>query len=143
MFKRLLNHKQPLVQNSKGSIVVEFAVTLLFLFFFLIAFFQMTMIFLAHERVSYAAYTGARVNSVRGNVGSAVHLVRGKRFSNGADWVKVEERLRVPMDFRNIYKRRNNYFTVKQRFEIPREERDTGDNQSSGGPSGGMIWFGL
>lgn len=132
--------KQQLHHSEEGATVVEFSVALIFLFFFLLIFFQIAMIFLAHERVTYAAYVGARVHSVRGNVQRAVRMVKGKRVeSRGSDYTKVKENVELNKAFRNLYKghERDQYFTISQEFEIPQEETDTGDNRCRKGPSGG------
>ncbi len=116
------------IKDNEGAVVVEFAFSLIFLFFFLICFFQIAMIFLAHERITYAAYTGARANSVGGNVGRAVRMVKGKKYFLSGSSVTVEETLKVPIDFRNIFLKTEATFDIKSKFTIPREPRDSGDN---------------
>ncbi len=130
--------------SEEGATVVEFSVALMFLFFFLLVFFQITTIFLAHERVTYAAYIGARVQSVRGHVQRSVRMVKGKKvFSRGSDRIKVEEDVELNRAFRNLYKGNESkkYFTISQEFEIPQEETDTGDNKCRRGPSGNGSVF--
>lgn len=116
------------LKEDEGGIVVEFAIALLFLFFFLLCFFQIAMILLAHERITYAAYTGARANAVKGNVGRAVRMVKGKTFSVSGSTVTVKETLKVPIDFRNIYRKTESTFDIESKFTIPREPNDSGDN---------------
>jgi len=133
---------QQLCHSDQGATVVEFSVALMFLFFFLLIFFQIAMIFLAHERITYAAYIGARVQSVRGNVQRAVRMVKGKIVeTKGGDFVKVKEDIELNRAFRNLYKGHegDRYYTISQEFEIPQEEIDTGDNRCRRGPSGGSA----
>lgn len=120
-------------KDERGAVVVEFGFALLFLFLFLVAFFQIAMIFMVHERVSYAAYIGARVNAVRGNVGRAVQVVRGANPLVVGERVKVEERLDVFIDFSNLYNHWDKHVIVSQTFSLPLEKMDTGDNHGPGG----------
>jgi len=115
-------------KKEEGAMVVEFAISLLFLFFFLSAFFTMVMIFLGHERLHYASYVGARANAVGGRVVPAVNAVHGKRVQVSGAVVYVSERLLLPFDFANIYHRGDTLYVVKAKSEVPLEPGDSGDN---------------
>lgn len=108
--------------------VVEFAISLLFLFFFISAFFTMVMIFLSQERLHYASYVGARANAVGGQVVPAVTAVRGKQVQVSGAAVEVSERLLLPFDFTDIYRRGGTLYVVKAKSEVPLEPGDFGDN---------------
>lgn len=114
--------------NQEGATVVEFSFALAFLFLFLIVFFQIAMIFLAHERVTFAAYIGARVQAVHGNVYRAVSMVKGKHVFQGGDRVTVYESLPLNTAFRVLNPLNSSDFLISQEVSIPVERDGGGDN---------------
>lgn len=108
--------------SQQGSTVVEFAFVLIFLLLFAIVFLNIAGVLLAHERISYAAYSGARASSVHGNAAVAVHGTGGKIFvaKTGA----VREHLTLP----KILAPTTRSITIEARFNIPVEEAEGGDN---------------
>ena len=123
-----LQHRAAFLHGEKGATLVEFAFAMVYIFFFMAAFSQIVMIMVAHERISYAAYTGTRVNAVKGNVRKAVSDVNGGRVSVRGNGVKVSETLNLPLDFHNIYKKGGGRFTATAEFKMPEEPADRGDN---------------
>jgi hypothetical protein len=113
---------------ERGATLVEFAIAMVYIFFFMAAFSQIVMIMVAHERTTYAAYTGTRVNAVGGNVNRAVSDVNGGRVSVRGNSVKVSETLDLPIDFNNIYKKGGGRFVTSAKFTMPKEPSDRGDN---------------
>jgi hypothetical protein len=114
--------------GDSGGVVIELAITLLFLFFFFVAYIQIVGTFIAHERISYSAYAGARVNIVGGNVGKAVVLAKGKNFSIIGQTVVVNETIKVPIDFKAIDRQGGSSFNIESRCTLPQEEEEQGDN---------------
>lgn len=121
--------------DEKGATVVEFSIALIFLFVFLLIFFQISMIFLAHERVTYASYIAARVGSVGGNVDRAINMVHGKISIKKYDPITKKwrfiagEYVELNKAFQSLLKKRSDRFLITQEFDIPREEMASGDNR--------------
>jgi preprotein translocase subunit YajC len=111
-----------------GGVVVELVIALWFLFFFFVIYIQTVGTFIAHERISYSAYAGARVNVVGGNVGKAVSLTKGKAFSVMGETVLVNELLKLPIDLWDINKKGRGFFKIEARCTLPVEEGGQGDN---------------
>lgn len=108
--------------SQQGSTVVEFAFVLMFLLIFAIVFLNIAGVLLAHERVSYAAYSGARSNSVHGNAAVAVRGTGGKNFNAGTG--AVWEHLILP----KIVAPTTRSITIEAKFYIPVEGAEGGDN---------------
>lgn len=115
-------------KRELGSVVLELVITLLFLFFFFLIYIQITALIMVHERISYSAYAGARVNVVAGNVGKAVLLTKGKSFAIMGDTVLVHELIKIPMNLPEIFKKNGGFFKIEALCTLPVEERAWGDN---------------
>ena len=123
--KKILNRP---VEGENGSSSVELAFSLVFLFIFLMVFFQMVGIFIAHERTSYSAYVGARVNSVHGNVARSVLATKSRHFYAVGEMVTVYEYKQLPMNMSEIFRHGGERLRVSTNFTIPIEGGTSGDN---------------
>jgi len=83
-----------------GATTVEFAFAMLFVFFMFIAYYQTVMIFLAHARLSYAAFQASRAYQVHGNAyRAAADKDKDFRLRLESEAVVLEKDLSVPIDF--------------------------------------------
>ncbi len=91
---------------QRGAAAVEFAFAMLFLCFFFIAFTQIVQVFLAHERLGYAAFLAGRAYQVHGSPSRAASAVE-KNYSlkTESTAVLLEKRIPVPIDFNNPFTR--------------------------------------
>ncbi len=116
-------------KKTRGSITVEFAITLILLFLFLTTYLLISSGLVGHERETYAAYVGARANAVGANVNRAVTMVRGKTSEVRGDRVTVRDELEMPIDFNQwVFPRKDRTYTVEQELRVAVEQRDSGDN---------------
>ncbi len=112
--------------SEQGSTMVEFVFVLVFLFLFTMAFLQIVGVLIAHERVSYSAYIGARINSVHGKYSKAV--TRGHIFLVERDTVAVQEHLLLPMSLSKLFTPGGEPMTIDAQFSLPIERSESGDN---------------
>jgi len=123
---------QPCSQGQRGATTVEFAFAMLFVFFMFIAFYQTIMIFLAHERASYAAFVASRAWQVQGNPAVAAQFVDpALAVTTKGETLRVEKDIAVPLDFRNLFsghaiRTGGAWFTVSQEIKTFREPRNPG-----------------
>lgn len=134
------------LRGERGAAVVEFAVTLLFLFFFFIAFMQIVQIFVGHERLSLATFVASRVYSVHGtkqarnaaySIESGTTIIRIEEDPNpdayNSDTIKsrvvtLEKGIDVPIDFRNILSKGGTKFVISNTVKSFFEDDPGGDN---------------
>lgn len=102
---------------------VEFALTLVYMIFFMLAFFQIAMLFISQQRITYAAYIGARSSAVDGNAPSAM-IDAGARgaIAAGRGQAELSETLRdLPIDFYDIYNLGGHAYEIKASASLPYE----------------------
>ncbi len=98
----LRRHQRKKMQ--RGATTVEFAFAMLFLFFFFIAYTQIVEIFLAHERLTYAAFLASRAHQVHGSAYKAASSVdSGFSLETEKDAVTLSKYIPVPIDFKNPF----------------------------------------
>lgn len=101
--RRVVANRQR-VAGQQGATTVEFAFAMIFLSFFFIAYVEITEIFLAHERVTYAAFKASRAHQVHGNAYLAASAVDSNfTLDTGQDSVTVSKEIPVPIDFENPF----------------------------------------
>lgn len=117
------------LKNDKGAVVVEFAMSLLFLFFFFIAFVQVVQIYVAHERLSYAAFAASRAYSVSGNhIDAANAIESGAIIRTRPDSITLEKDIDIPIDLENIFNGGGGRFRISKTIRTFREPVLPGDN---------------
>jgi hypothetical protein len=110
---------------------VEFALTLLLFFLFFIAFMQLVMIFIGHERLSFATFTASRYYSIHDR--EAAEIMYRKIdpeavLSIDPPYVILDKEIDVPLDFENIEKRGDNKFMITNKVKTFVEPHPQGDN---------------
>lgn len=118
--------------DNRGAVVVEFAITLLFLFFFFVVFVQIVGIFIAHERLSFTSFVVSRTYSVNAGDRKPAEKVK-KAMEPGAviRWerpVTLDKEIDLPIDFENIFAKGGAKFTVSNFVEAFIEHERSGDN---------------
>ena len=112
--------------------MVEFAITLVFLFFFFIAFVQIVEIFIAHERLSFSTFVVSRTYSV--NCGSRKPTERAKRAIEPRAVIRwerpitLDKEIDLPIDFENIFAKGGAKFTISKFVKAFTEQIRSGDN---------------
>jgi len=125
-------NKGKCLTDKRGAVTVEFAITLLFLFLFFIAFVQIFEIFIAHERLSFASFVVSRTYSV--NAGDRKPAERVKRAMEPRAvirWerpVTLDKEIDLPIDFENIFAKGGAKFTVSNFVKAFIENEKSGDN---------------
>jgi hypothetical protein len=128
--------------GDMGAVVVEFAITLVFLFFFFIAFIQILSIFMAHERLSFACFVASRVYSVQGrtqaiNTANTIETGLSIKIKEDGGYeskviksrtITLEKKIDVPIDFRNIFSKTGTKFAISKGVKTFREVDPGGDN---------------
>lgn len=115
--------------NDKGAVVVEFMFALLFLFLFFIAFAQMIQIYVAHERLSYAAFAASRAYSVHGNYMNAANAIEsGAVIKTDASSITLEKDIDVPINFEALFREGGTKFRISKTIKTFREPVLGGDN---------------
>lgn len=119
-------------KSQAGAATVEFAMAMLFVLFMFIAYYQTVMVFLAHARLSYAAFVASRAYQVHGNARSAAaDKDKDFRLRLEGSAVIMEKDISVPIDFFNVFVGRSirtggATFTVSQRVKTFIEDRNPG-----------------
>jgi len=130
------------IRNERGAAAVEFALTLLYLFLFFIAFAQIVEIFVAHERLSFASFVTSRIYSVHGRAkaskaansidpGISVSIEEDGNYGSQAirsATITVKKSIDVPLDFTNIFSKGGARFAISKRVRTFRELDPGGDN---------------
>ena len=117
--------------KEKGAVAVEFAFTLLFLFLFVTAYVALTMIFIGHERLSFASFASGRILATKGNgpaETTANNIENNITISIGDDFISLQKTLKLPLDFSDVYTRGSHDFTIKKTTKVWREKDFGGDN---------------
>lgn len=129
-------HKREKSRRSQlGATTVEFAFAMLFVFFFFIAFYEIVEIFLAHQRVTYAAHLASRAYQVHGDASAAADFVENDfELQEENDSVMVSKEINVPIDFEDPFeggkfREAGTTFTVARRVKTFVEPEETGDNR--------------
>jgi hypothetical protein len=132
---RLVNARRPDKNGERGAAAVEFAFAMIILFFFFISFYQIVEIFLAHERLSYAAFVASRAHQVHGNAYRAALSVDSDfSIRTDNDSVTLTKSIPVPINFHNPFsggaiRERGATFTISKKVPTFVEPRITfGDN---------------
>ncbi len=145
-------------RSDGGAVAVEFAFTMLFLFLLVCIFMQIAGLFIAHERLSLAAFAASRTFSTEkygGALGAAYSIesgidlrigsyTRGGQYrSNGvrtpapyygeseflrSKMITLTKRVDTPIDLRNILSRENASFTISKTVVTLEETDPGGDN---------------
>ncbi len=98
------DHSRQHQAGESGATTVEFAFAMIWVFFFFTAYYQIVEIFIAHERVSYAAFLASRAHQVHGDASTAAGFVEsGYELTTRNDSVTVSKDIRVPLDFENPF----------------------------------------
>jgi len=120
------------LKNDRGAVMVEFAITLLFLFFFFIAFVQIVEIIIAHERLSYSSFVVSRTYSVNAGDRKPAERVKSAMEPRAIiRWerpVTLDKEIDVPIDFENIFSKGGAKFTVSNFVKAFIEHEKSGDN---------------
>lgn len=120
--------------RQRGATTVEFAFAMVFLFFFFITYVQIVEIFLAHERVTYAAFKASRAHQVHGSAYRAAASVENNfSLETDSDSVTVSKTISLPIDFYNpfsgnTFNERGMRFTVGATVPTFVEPQSSGDN---------------
>lgn len=119
-------------KSDRGAVVVEFAITLLFLFFFFIAFIQIIEIFIGHERLSFTSFVVSRTYSVSAGDRKLAESVKNSMESTAViRWelpVTLDKEIDVPINFENIFIKGGAKFTVSNFVKTFVESEKLGDN---------------
>lgn len=123
-------------KSENGQVAVEYALTLLFLFFFLIVFFEIVYIVITHERVSlsnfafsrlYSVHRTAEANTALKTVDPRVNVTVAGASSQTVS-ITCKKDIRIPINLYNIFQKSGvSYRVVKQR-EAFMEPHLGGDN---------------
>jgi len=134
--------KGKFLRGEMGAALVEFAITLAFLFLFFIAFIQILSIFMAHERLSFACFVASRVYSVKGetkaiNTANTIDNGNGIKIKQGGGYaseviksstITVDKKMDVPIDLRNVFSKAGTTFSISKGIKTFREVDPGGDN---------------
>jgi hypothetical protein len=119
-------------KGQAGAAAVEFAFALILVMLLFIAYYQTVMIFLAHARLSYAAFTASRAQQVHGNASlAASDKDKDYRLKLEQSAVVMEKDISVPIDFFNVFtggsiRTGGATFTVSQRVKTFIEDSNPG-----------------
>jgi hypothetical protein len=114
------------LRNETGAVAVEFSIVLILASLFFIAFFEIIMLYIVHERMSYASYIGARANIVGGNSHRAVRMVNGGEVAVGGGTCQVWEDNHYQFDFYDISDREGTDIRIQSITNLPFVEHDQG-----------------
>jgi len=119
------------IRNERGSAVVEFALTLVFLMFFFLSFMQITAIIIAHERLSFATSVASRYFSVHDQEAAEIMYTQiepDAAFSFYDQHVILDKKIDVPIDFYNVFKKGGAQLPIYNKVKTFVEPHPKGDN---------------
>ncbi|MDM8555197.1 pilus assembly protein [Desulfococcaceae bacterium HSG7] len=130
-FARIIASKGGCIKNESGSAVIEFAMTLILLIFIFLAFMQITKIFIAHERLSFATSVASRYFSVHDREAAEIMYTKiepDAAFNFSAPNVILDKKIDVPIDFYNIIKKGGAQLPIYNKVKTFVEPHPEGDN---------------
>ncbi len=119
------------LNNESGAAVVEFAIALIFLMFFFLAYMQIVGIFISHEKLSFATSVASRYFSVHDQEAAEIMYTQiepDAAFGFHAPYVILEKKIDVPIDFNNIFKKGGAQFPIYNQVKTFVEPHPEGDN---------------
>lgn len=123
----------PSGRSQQGAVMVEFACGLVFIFMIFIAYVQFAEIFLAHERLTYAAFVASRAHAVGGSAARAAgaidrdYTLRIQGAGTNQEVILGKE-LALPMDLENFGQSGTRPFAIEHRVRTYGERKLSGDN---------------
>jgi len=129
-FKQNIKSRKP-IKNNKGAAVVEFALALVFLMIFLMAFMQIAGIFIAHEKLYFATSVASRYFSIHDEEAATIMYTQiepDAAFSFDLKNVNLDKRIDVPLDFYNMFQKGGTKWPLHGSVRTFVEPYHSGDN---------------
>lgn len=118
-------------KNNKGAAVVEFALALVLLMIFFLAFMQISGIFIAHEKLYFTTSVASRYFSIHDEEAAEIMYTQiepDAAFSFSNNHVILYKGIDVPLDFHNMFQKGGAQWPLRGKVKTFVEPPHSGDN---------------
>ena len=123
--------KKPCLKKQKGAAAVEFAFAMIALFGFFAIYLLFVQIFVAHEKLTFAAFASSRTYAVKGS-GAAIQAAGAVEPNAAVEFKKNEIELKrdvpIPSGIDRFLTGGQGRFTIKHRSPLFKEPSFNDDN---------------